>query len=314
MWDLQGLRHNRMPSTVSPALSQDILEGSAGFPLKLLLEKLKFELLGWEDKKPSPGVTVLGISASVQGPNVLSPKLAGASQSCPSQSPPGNTNRRGLSYTESLTPDLRLSVKIFPYKQWWKTHLLPIFSRSNSRSGEDYIILTHDHNISLPVCVLAQLCLFVTPWTATHQALLSVGFPRQEYWSGLPFPTPEDLPSPGIEPTSPALAGAFFTTELPGKPLLLPAWNPSSHSNEYHTHKTEAAEPSGAQWTTLFPPPSTLSHEGPEQKLCEGTEQGSLSMASWEEHRITSNLGLCVTIRAIWSKWHNSSMPPFPHL
>ena len=43
-------------------------------------------------------------------------------------------------------------------------------------------------------------------------------FPRQKYWSGLPFPSPGDLPDPGIEPTSPALAGGFFTTEPPGNP------------------------------------------------------------------------------------------------
>ena len=51
------------------------------------------------------------------------------------------------------------------------------------------------------------------PWTVAHQALLSLGFPRKEYWSGLPFPPPGDLPDPGIEPTflaSPALAGGFF--------------------------------------------------------------------------------------------------------
>ena len=59
-----------------------------------------------------------------------------------------------------------------------------------------------------------------TPWTVAHQALLSVGFPRQEYWSGLPFPSPEDLPDPEIEPLSPALTGGFFTTESPGKPCL----------------------------------------------------------------------------------------------
>ena len=52
--------------------------------------------------------------------------------------------------------------------------------------------------------------LFVTPWTVAHQAPLSVEFSRQEYWSGLPFPSPEDLPDPGIEPMSPALAGGFF--------------------------------------------------------------------------------------------------------
>ena len=61
---------------------------------------------------------------------------------------------------------------------------------------------------------------FVTPWTLTHQAPLSMGFPRQEYWSGLPFPSPGALPHPGIEPRSPALAGRFFTTKPPGKAQL----------------------------------------------------------------------------------------------
>ena len=58
-----------------------------------------------------------------------------------------------------------------------------------------------------------------TPWTVAHQAPLSVEFSRQECWSGLPCPPPGDLPDPGIEPASPALAGRFFTTEPPGKPL-----------------------------------------------------------------------------------------------
>ena len=48
-----------------------------------------------------------------------------------------------------------------------------------------------------------------------------MGFSRQEYWSGLPFPPPGDLPDPGIEPASPALAGGVFTRELPGKPTIL---------------------------------------------------------------------------------------------
>ena len=58
---------------------------------------------------------------------------------------------------------------------------------------------------------------FVTPWTAAHQAPLFMEFSRQEYWYGLPFPPPEDLPHPGIKPESPALAGGVFTSELPGK-------------------------------------------------------------------------------------------------
>ena len=60
--------------------------------------------------------------------------------------------------------------------------------------------------------------LFATPWTVTCQVPLSMGFPRQEYWSGLPFLSPRDLPDPGVEPASPAFAGGFFTTEPPGKP------------------------------------------------------------------------------------------------
>ena len=67
-------------------------------------------------------------------------------------------------------------------------------------------------------CVLSRFSrvrLFVIPWTVARQAPLSMGFSRQEYWSGLPCPPPGDLPHPGIEPeslTSPALAGGFFTT------------------------------------------------------------------------------------------------------
>ena len=64
--------------------------------------------------------------------------------------------------------------------------------------------------------VLSRVRLFATPWTVARQAPLSMGFSRQEYWSGLPFPPPEDLPDPGIEPVSPvspALAGGFVITE-----------------------------------------------------------------------------------------------------
>ena len=55
----------------------------------------------------------------------------------------------------------------------------------------------------------------MTLWIVAHQAHLSIGFPRQEYWTGLPFPPPGDLPDPEAEPVSPALAGVFFTTISP---------------------------------------------------------------------------------------------------
>ena len=65
------------------------------------------------------------------------------------------------------------------------------------------------------VCMLSRVRLFVTPWTVAHQAPWSRGFSRQEYWSGLPFPTPGDLLNTGVKPeslSSPALARGFFTT------------------------------------------------------------------------------------------------------
>ena len=64
--------------------------------------------------------------------------------------------------------------------------------------------------------------LFATLWIIAHQAPLFMGLSKQEYWSGLPCPPPENLPDPGIEPaflTSPTLSGRFFTTSPPGKPM-----------------------------------------------------------------------------------------------
>ena len=76
---------------------------------------------------------------------------------------------------------------------------------------------------SFCACVLNYVQLFVTPWTVAHWAPLAVGFSRQEYWNGLPFPTLGDRPDSGIEPlspASPALSGRFFTSEAPIFPLL----------------------------------------------------------------------------------------------
>ena len=68
--------------------------------------------------------------------------------------------------------------------------------------------------------VTQHVQLFVSPWTVAHQAPLCMGFSRQEY--GVSSPSPGELPDPGIEPASPTLAGRFFTTELQGKPIVLP--------------------------------------------------------------------------------------------
>ena len=70
--------------------------------------------------------------------------------------------------------------------------------------------------------LLTKSCLtLATPWTGAHQAPLSMGFPRQEYQSGLPFPSPGELPDPGIEPTSPALQAESLPVEPHRKPNLI---------------------------------------------------------------------------------------------
>ena len=80
-------------------------------------------------------------------------------------------------------------------------------------------------SLKVKVKLLSPVQLFVTPWTVGHQAPLSMGFPRQEYWSGLPFPSPGDLPDPGIEPRSPALQADVLTSEPPWKPDESEGWN-----------------------------------------------------------------------------------------
>ena len=64
---------------------------------------------------------------------------------------------------------------------------------------------------------LSRVQLFATPWTIAHQAPPSMGFSRQEYWSGFPFPSPGDLPDPGIKPGFPTLEADALTSEPPGK-------------------------------------------------------------------------------------------------
>ena len=107
----------------------------------------------------------------------------------------------------------------------------------------------HESEFTPLVCVLSHLrgvCLFVTPQTVARQATLSMGFSREEYWSGLPFPSPGDLPDSGIEPTSfipPVLAGRFFTTSATweafqnkSQPVKFPPMRDYIHSSESNTH------------------------------------------------------------------------------
>ena len=97
-----------------------------------------------------------------------------------------------------------------------------------SRSSHMGAVGSYDHSRNFPVIPdlegkkakvksLSHVRLFATPWTVAHQALPSMGLSRQGYWSGLPFPSPGDLPDPGIEPRSPAVQADTLPPEPPGK-------------------------------------------------------------------------------------------------
>ena len=74
--------------------------------------------------------------------------------------------------------------------------------------------------VKVKVKSFSRVPLFGTPWTVAYQAPPSMEFSRQEYWSGLPFPSPGDLPDPGIKPGSPALQADALPSEPSGKPLI----------------------------------------------------------------------------------------------
>ena len=104
-----------------------------------------------------------------------------------------------------------------------------------------------------PCCLVAQSCLtLVTPQTVAHQAPLSKGFSRQEYWSGLLFPSPGDFSDPGIKLTSPALAGGFFTTEPPGKPSFPHSILEKQKQQGNNIYFTQIYFPAHAVFTDLF--------------------------------------------------------------
>ena len=94
--------------------------------------------------------------------------------------------------------------------------------RQEQTEADAAVRVSQHHDPDACVCVLSHfnhVRLFVTPWTVAPQVPLSMGFCRQEYWSGLPCPSPGDLPDPGMEPEpvilrSPALASGFFTTKV----------------------------------------------------------------------------------------------------
>ena len=91
-------------------------------------------------------------------------------------------------------------------------------------------ILCFSHGLVTKLCSTP-----VAPWTVAHQASLSIGCSRQEYWNGLPFHSPGYLPDPGIDPGSPALQAVSLPTEPPEKPMTLLDMKNSTFSQKYPT-------------------------------------------------------------------------------
>ena len=114
---------------------------------------------------------------------------------------------------------------------------------------------------------LSRVRLFVTPWTVAHQAPPSMGFSRQEYWSGLPFPSPGDLPNPGIEPRSPTLRPRCFNLCITRKALKCK--NPGTNIKDFKGRKGSQVErrtgrrrERGAKGVALQTSPDTYRYPG----------------------------------------------------
>ena len=104
----------------------------------------------------------------------------------------------------------------------YKTQILLVLSYVLGGVCVCVCVISVVSNISVSVCYsLSRVRFFVTPWTVAHQAPLSMGFPRQEYWNELSFLSPGDLPDTGVKPGSPALQVDSLPSEPPGKPPVV---------------------------------------------------------------------------------------------
>ena len=141
------------------------------------------------------------LSRLVVSDSLLSYGLEPARLFCPRDSPDKNT---GVGCPD-LLPGIELASLTSP-----------------ALAGGYFTTSTTWEALKVKVKLLSRVQLFAAPWTVAHQAPLSMGFSRQEYWSGLSFPSPGDLPYPRIKPRSPALQADTLTSEPPGKPLGSP--------------------------------------------------------------------------------------------
>ena len=118
----------------------------------------------------------------------------------------------------SIFPTIRVFSSESALRVRWPKYWSFSFNISPSSEHPELISFRMDSSFLLIFPSFSRVRLFATPWTVAYQAPLSMGFSRQEYWSGLPFPSPGDLPNPGIEPGSPALQTNALLSKPPGKP------------------------------------------------------------------------------------------------
>ena len=148
---------------------------------------------------------------------------------------------------------------------------------------------------------------FANPWTVPCQAPLSMGFPRQEYWSGVPFPTERGLPNPGTEAASPALTGGFFAPEPPGEPPRSPhrrvfcghfsrrVWQ----LDVYDTSPSHSLSGEYKSETDLFPPSVDIYGGSMLQAQCYRCNKNRHALCS---HRALRGRGCCLSKEAIVAK------------
>ena len=155
----------------------------------------------------------------------------------------------------------------------------------------------------------------MTPWAVgSGQVPLSMGFPRQDCKSGFPFPPPGDLPDPGIEPESPALAGRFFTTEPPGKPMAFKAMETFFGPNgpQDGTPWRRGARTASRQCAAEGPGAVLSPSHTQDDRWVLGADHGSGLMAKASAHLISKN-GICMLLSCAFA-WFLLKLNVFIHL
>ena len=152
-----------------------------------------------------------------------------------------------------------------------RSRVLPSEAKNNDDDASRVCCSNPETQLLCPVLLLFSRSVLsdssVAPWTVACQAPLSIGFPRQGHWSGLPFPSPGDRPDPEMEPASPASAGGFFTTEPPRKPCVQ-FYRTGNGGSETLSNVPEATQPKMAESRTISFPLKVPKLSGTRDQFC----------------------------------------------